>query len=309
MRRWVILGLVCLGLGFVAFLLIPPGEVPGQPVGTLVAQDFVLPSSPVAGFAVVVLLVTGLVVRWVIDPPDAAGPRERPVDRRLGGTALLGSVCWWLVAVGASMVASRGVSHLGVSRFGLFLWSTAAVQGVFLGSGLLLVTWEPRVFPRVWRGTRGSIRACVRWGLVGYVRDYPLIFGALLANAFLLRWTDFGSGVPRALRFLLAASDVWQKVVVGVLVVLVAPVAEELFFRGLIHRIVAERLTAGYAAIVSGGVFALAHLDTTVILPLWVLGIVFARWYDRTGSLVTPMTMHLCQNGLSLVLFWTIVGG
>jgi len=55
-------------------------------------------------------------------------------------------------------------------------------------------------------------------------------------------------------------------------------------------------------------VFAAVHFDPVVLLPLWALGWVLARWYDRSGSLMTIVVMHACQNGLSLLLYWNLAG-
>jgi membrane protease YdiL (CAAX protease family) len=83
------------------------------------------------------------------------------------------------------------------------------------------------------------------------------------------------------------------------------PVIEELFFRGFLLTFLKNYTTTWMAIVLSGGVFAFAHLNLGAIFPLWFLGIVLGVAYQHTGSLLVPMGVHACFNlatGLSLLL-------
>ncbi|MEI9999030.1 MAG: methionine--tRNA ligase [Verrucomicrobiota bacterium] len=59
------------------------------------------------------------------------------------------------------------------------------------------------------------------------------------------------------------------------------------------------------AVVLSGALFAGAHANLGVVLPLWFLGIVLGIAYEHTGSLLVPMAIHGCFNlatALSLLL-------
>jgi membrane protease YdiL (CAAX protease family) len=87
--------------------------------------------------------------------------------------------------------------------------------------------------------------------------------------------------------------------------VLVFPVIEELFFRGFLLTFLKRYTSTGLAIVLSGGVFAFAHLNLGAVVPLWFLGIVLGVAYQHTGSLLVPMGIHACFNlatGLSLLL-------
>jgi membrane protease YdiL (CAAX protease family) len=88
-----------------------------------------------------------------------------------------------------------------------------------------------------------------------------------------------------------------------VLAVLMAPVAEEVFFRGCLFRGFANSWGWGWGAAVSGAVFGLAHLQLDVFVPLFALGFALAWVYQRTGSLWTSITLHAAVNRNS-VLAW-----
>jgi membrane protease YdiL (CAAX protease family) len=81
----------------------------------------------------------------------------------------------------------------------------------------------------------------------------------------------------------------------------IAPVIEELFFRGFLYSFLKRFTSVWMAIIVSAGVFAFAHLNLDSVLQLWLLGIVLAVAYEHTGSLLLPMGIHACFNFINAV--------
>ncbi|MFS8543649.1 MAG: CPBP family intramembrane metalloprotease [Limnochordales bacterium] len=77
--------------------------------------------------------------------------------------------------------------------------------------------------------------------------------------------------------------------------VVMAPVSEEIFFRGYVHGVLRARLGAG-AAYVSAAAFAAAHMYLVHFLPLFLMGILLARLYERGGTLVAPVLAHAVVN-------------
>ena len=90
-------------------------------------------------------------------------------------------------------------------------------------------------------------------------------------------------------------------VALGVLVVLAAPVAEEVFFRGFLFGGLRGRMSFWPAAVISGLLFCLVHLPggPLQVPPLAVFGVLLAWLYERTGSLGPPILMHAIQNAIS----------
>lgn len=89
-----------------------------------------------------------------------------------------------------------------------------------------------------------------------------------------------------------------------IVVVVAAPVIEELFFRGFIYPAFRERwgITAGI--IVSGLLFAIFHFNLYVFVPIAVVGFALAYLYERTGSLGPPIMLHAINNLISVVLIY-----
>jgi membrane protease YdiL (CAAX protease family) len=98
-----------------------------------------------------------------------------------------------------------------------------------------------------------------------------------------------------------AEEETAKVVALGVLVILAAPVSEEIFFRGFLFGGLRGRMSFWAAAIVSGLLFGLVHLPTgpAQVPPLAVFGVLLAWLYERTGSLGPPIFMHMIQNAIA----------
>lgn len=90
---------------------------------------------------------------------------------------------------------------------------------------------------------------------------------------------------------------------VGVLVIVLAPAAEEIFFRGFFYRALRNRFGVASASSMNGLLFGSIHYggtDTLVLLPvLAVLGVLFCLLYEWTGSLYPAIGLHVVNNALA----------
>ena len=89
--------------------------------------------------------------------------------------------------------------------------------------------------------------------------------------------------------------------------VVMAPLFEEVFFRGFLFRGFANSWGWVWGALASAAIFGFAHLQLDVFVPLVALGFVLAWAYKRTGSLWTSIAMHALFNAIA-VLAWAFTG-
>jgi hypothetical protein len=88
---------------------------------------------------------------------------------------------------------------------------------------------------------------------------------------------------------------------------LVAPLAEETLFRGLIFGGLAQRVPVPLAAAASALLFALSH-GVGVLAPIFALGLGLAYVYRRTGTIWGPILTHGLVNAVSVVLLFALPG-
>lgn len=91
-------------------------------------------------------------------------------------------------------------------------------------------------------------------------------------------------------------------VCLALLAVAVAPVAEELLFRGVIYPGLRDRYGRFSATVVSAGVFALFHAEPYVFLPIMVLGVALALLAEKTRSVWPGIVAHALFNGTAMAL-------
>ncbi len=99
---------------------------------------------------------------------------------------------------------------------------------------------------------------------------------------------------------------------VGLALVIMAPLAEEIFFRGFIFAGLIRYTGSFLAMAASGAIFALFHVtsgDTLgLLLPFSLVGMMFAWLYHRTGSIWTSIGAHMLFNSYSFMLLASGVG-
>jgi len=153
--------------------------------------------------------------------------------------------------------------------------------------------------PRAWHfGLRGTrFWPALGWAAAGMVAFYfvTAIYGALVQP-------DAEQETVEALG---GDSGTIGLIVAGLMVVVVAPVIEEVFFRGFFYRALRSRLSIWIAAGLDGLLFGIIHysgdgVDGLLILPpLALLGVAFCLVYERTGSLLPVIGMHAFNNALA----------
>ncbi len=85
-------------------------------------------------------------------------------------------------------------------------------------------------------------------------------------------------------------------------IVVLAPVAEEIFFRGFFFAGLRQRWSLWPSALLSGAVFGLVHAPTgpTAAIPLAGLGVGLAWLYNKTGSIYPSMLAHFLNNAIAI---------
>lgn len=180
----------------------------------------------------------------------------------------------------------------------------AAVGGQLLGLAAALLLLRRRRVDL--RGVLGVTRPVPRLLLLGTGLGVGMLVAATLAVSVLMRLTGSEQAPDQFLLDELTRGGS-STVLAFVAAVVLAPVAEELLFRGLLFTALLRRRSVHVAALVSSVVFAVVHVDVAVSQPLalvglTLVGLALAYAYHRTGSLLVPIAGHAAFNGVTLVL-------
>ncbi|HUF06957.1 MAG TPA: type II CAAX endopeptidase family protein [Candidatus Binatia bacterium] len=167
---------------------------------------------------------------------------------------------------------------------------------------LLLVAWIFVHLPGalaglpslVGRDPGGALRSGVGWGLLAWLGSKIVIAA--------VAWVLERVGLPPEPQTAERAIVMLDPVLVVLALVILTPIAEEVFFRGVVFNAWLREGGRRWAYIGSAALFAVIHLSLVSLLPIFLLGLALAWIYRRTGSLLAPIAMHATVNGISVAL-------
>jgi membrane protease YdiL (CAAX protease family) len=166
---------------------------------------------------------------------------------------------------------------------------------ILAGTAIFLASRTGRV--RAWHF---GLRRARFWPSLGWA---ALGLGAFLVFVILYTAIFTPDGEQSVTEDLGADESTLALVAAGFVVIVVAPVAEEFFFRGFFYRALRTRLGVLAAASIDGLVFGLIHFtgsDTLELLPiLAALGFMFCLVYERTRTLYTVIGLHAFNNSIA----------
>ncbi len=88
----------------------------------------------------------------------------------------------------------------------------------------------------------------------------------------------------------------------GIIIIFIAPLIEELFFRGYVQQIFKKYTNAVGGGIGSALIFTLFHFEFQIFIPIFILGLLLSWLFERTGSIWTPICFHMINNGLAFLI-------
>lgn len=93
--------------------------------------------------------------------------------------------------------------------------------------------------------------------------------------------------------------DLNTRIVMVIMAVIVAPLTEEVYFRGFVYNILKKWSGVLPAAIASSFFFSIVHTSLTQAIPLFLFAMVQCWAYEKARSLWLPITLHMLFNGIS----------
>jgi len=137
----------------------------------------------------------------------------------------------------------------------------------------------------------------------------PLIWIASLIWTHLLTALEAAGAIdafePQALITLF--QDGGDPIAISLLValaILLAPIVEEIVFRGCVYRFLKSQTTLLPAQILSGCVFSFMHWNLMSFVPLVIVGVFLARVYEKSGNLIVAIWFHAFFNAFSLLMLF-----
>jgi membrane protease YdiL (CAAX protease family) len=201
------------------------------------------------------------------------------------------------LALATGLVLSIPPALIGFRQNGeLTTWANVAIElvteGAFLMVPMLIaVRWGASSFSQVLArlGVRRFRPSALKWmaAAIGFYLFCSFAYTVLIGQP---HQEDIakGFGVP-AVQILV--------------IVFVAPICEEACFRGMLFGGLRERLPRIAAALISGAIFGGLHATTGIsaVPVLIVFGFALALLYEKTGSIIPGILLHMLNNSVALL--------
>jgi membrane protease YdiL (CAAX protease family) len=210
-----------------------------------------------------------------------------------------------LAGAGLRVAAERGMITAGILDplrpyfIGIF---ALAVSGLLYGAAVLGIRrYSVQKYRLSWSALYLG-RTPVAKYLAMLVLYVPVQLGAGLIVTLQALAGSETSDNPQGDMIAELANQHWLNYVAVFLVVtVVAPIAEEILFRGFLYRLLRKRLPVWAAVPVSALIFAVGHGIPVLIPVLFYLGVVFALVVERTRSLGCSIALHAVHNAAAFV--------
>jgi len=246
-------------------------------------------------------------------PPPTAGGAAPPPEDEVTPSEKRVSATWGPGRVVVGILVLLVLSLIEAAIISIFDPDLESLGGRLVAQGLLAATLIAVAYgiaaergragesPAATLGLRRPLRSPYGFAAAAFIAylGFALAYGALVHphQKDITRDLGFGHG------------DLGT-VIAGLLIVVAAPISEEVFFRGFIFGGFRKRLSFPLAAILSGAIFGLFHYtgagSEAVIPQLAFLGFALAWVYEETGSIYPTIALHMLNNALA---FTIIVAG
>lgn len=234
----------------------------------------------------------------ILPPPPPIGKVPvwfyRPLD--LLGLAGIAGIFFVLV-IGNAQAPASAEPKLSVEG----LLANIVMQFIFAGIATAFVI--RRVRPVEWLGLRWR-----GWKWIFLIAPLAvlgmwMVFALIMASGYTDWIESFGvDSLQDTVKILQSSKDPGVLALMTIAAVLVAPICEEIVFRGYLYGAAKRFAGPWVAGLCSSLVFTAAHGGLAGLLPLFLFAVVLVILYEKTGSLWAPIATHFCFNAATVII-------
>ena len=206
-------------------------------------------------------------------------------------------------------LAQKTIEHSGPSVTQMIVASLS-----LQGAALILIPHFLREQQLGWKDAFGfgnNRKQAIMLGIILACLFLPLGMGLQWLSAQLmmhLPWIPIKPQQQESVQTLQMAVTWFNRIELGVITIVLAPVAEEMLFRGILYPTIKQ---VGFPRLALWGtalLFAAIHMNLVTFVPLLVLALGLTLVYERTDNLLAPITAHALFNAMNFVILYSSFG-
>jgi membrane protease YdiL (CAAX protease family) len=217
----------------------------------------------------------------------------------------------WLIGGGLLQTVAYHAARNMEQWQTLFLGQSVSSVGS-LGSVVLILILAKLDFARGLKGLGLRLKTVPRdlgFAFLTLLAVWPLVLAAMSLTILVTRellGREYRIPPHEALKLITESGAVPLQVILAIMAVVVAPMVEEMLFRGLFQTMIRSYLQRPWPAIVlTSLLFASIHQDVSHWPSLFMLALGLGYAYEKSGSLLRPIFMHAMFNGITIVTVLT----
>lgn len=148
----------------------------------------------------------------------------------------------------------------------------------------------------------------VWYGVVGYLAIIPILFVTLLATAVIISAFKLRPPVQPIVDMFMKEKNVPVLIYSTIFAGIFGPIMEEIFFRGFMYKALKRKIGVLWSILATAFIFSVLHVHWVGLVPIMVLGVLLAYLYEKTGSLVPSITVHIMHNMASVLAVFLMKG-
>lgn len=150
-----------------------------------------------------------------------------------------------------------------------------------------------------------KITTCLKYAFLGYV--FYFIVMAIVTHLEMSFGVEELPGFQRQESHIPVIGDQQTSAIMVVTIItFIAPILEEIFFRGFVFKTMLKKWAPWLAFIMSSLIFAAIHFEFQSIIPLFILGLIMNWIFYRTKSLYPGIFFHIINNIIALSIEYYI---
>ena len=177
---------------------------------------------------------------------------------------------------------------------------------------ILLFLWNVRKVKLAGLGfEKKNLGKNLIYGLCGYLAIIPVIFLVgiiiyVILNVFHIK------PPPQPIVGLFLEEDNTKLIIISsVLAAILGPAIEEIFFRGIMYNSIRGKLGIFWGILITSALFSYMHTYAVehflvIFIPIFILGAALAYLYEKTGSLIPSITLHVLNNAGSVIMVFLL---
>ncbi len=290
-----------------------PAELPGYPAGgmELISHTGLAILIYLALMAAGVIVDIGLAVRFIGTssrwPDHTARLVQRPWSPRDGARLAFLLLALYFVGGLLQVVSGKWMTTDTAAHMSFWL---VAQSVLFHGIGLVVIVLTMIRRRLSWKDAFGfdhhTILKDLARGVLLYLGTLPFLVFYSLLYQFGLNLMGYEPELPPVMNFLVSGQAAWVRIYLALLAVGIAPLFEELLFRGIGLPLVARRYGVIPAVVVISAIFAMIHFHIPSLVPLFIIAAAFSLGYIYYESILVPIVMHSIFNAVNLVLLFVM---